>query len=599
MITSVPRTALFLCLFCALDVSTALAADMQQQQPQRYAPGELIVRFVDDFPASERAARLSLLGVDAVIRIDRNGNGRVRLRKGESVAQALARFASDPAFAHAQPNFIYRAQTIVPDDPRFDQQWALRNEGQTIEAPSYVRNNPPPGAVRDIDAPSAWGLITDCSDVVVAVLDTGINYTHQDLAANMWDGRPHHGHDFVDDDEDPLPTTVNEHHGTHLAGIIGAVGGNGSGITGVCPQASLMVVRVLDQDGAGTTADVVAGIEFAVEHGASVINMSFTQTELDAALSDAIALAQEHDALVVVAAGNQGREIRATAPSFPCSFSHENLICVTALDQAYALADFANRGAAVDLGAPGTNIVSTWGGIVIDDALDTATAWSLGGRWGIDPGCDIVAGQTPVLANPENWCGPSPSYDPRANDRAWRTFPLGRTIAAEMAFSYWTQLAFGDVFSVAAVAGPGDPFAAGETLFQRASSQTGNAVLQVAACADGETCSIGFRLQSTNFLTSFGVGVWNLQLRTMTIGSDAYANRSGTSLAAAHVAGVAALVRAYSPEFSVADTRKALLEGGRHASSLEFTTASGRALDARGALDWIDAPSAPQVKVSR
>jgi hypothetical protein len=106
--------------------------------------GELIVRFSADFPPDERAARLALLGGDKVIGIDRNGYGRVRLREGESVTAALDRFRADPAIEHVQPNFIYRAQSIEPDDPLFDQQWALRNDGQTIMSPTYVRKIRPP-----------------------------------------------------------------------------------------------------------------------------------------------------------------------------------------------------------------------------------------------------------------------------------------------------------------------------------------------------------------------------------------------------------------------------------------------------------------------
>jgi thermitase len=584
------------CIAFACGALDAVANSGNDAAPQDlHVPGEVIVRFVADFPAHERAARLALLGGEDLVRIDRNGYGRVRLRAGETVAAAVARFASDPAIEHVQPNYRYRAQAVEPDDPLFAQQWALRNVGQTIESPSYVRNNPPPGAVRDISATAAWELITDCRDVTIAIVDTGINYTHEDLAANMWDGLPNHGYDFVGDDDDPLPATVREHHGTYLAGIIGAAGGNGRGISGVCPDASLMAVRVLDDDGVGNTADIVAGVEFALEHGAAVIVLSIAQPSADQALADAIQLAGDQDAIVVVAAGNSAREISAAAPSYPCSFTHANLVCVTALDQAYVLPDFANFGAAVDLGAPGTNIVTTAAGTDLGNALTDADAWTLGGRWYIDPNCDIAP--APVLANPENWCGPSPSYTPNPDERAWRTFALGPTIALEIEFSYWMQLALFDAFRVAVAPGAGDPFANGDVVFQRLGNQSGTAALDIDTCADSAQCTLGFQLVGNMPFPQFGVGVWNVRVRTLARGSNAYANGSGTSLAAAHAAGVAALVRAQSPAFTARDARRALIEGGRFTSALEFTTSSARALDARGALEWIDPPGAPVIEV--
>ncbi|MEO8717222.1 MAG: S8 family serine peptidase, partial [Burkholderiales bacterium] len=167
-------------------------------------------------------------------------------------------------------------------------------------------------------------------------------------------------------------------------GIIGAVGNNGTGTIGVCQKASIMAVRVLDDTGSGTTATAMQGVNFAVTNGARVINMSLVSTgSFDAALSDAITHAQESDVVVIVAAGNTGsagtnNDLAGNA-TYPCNFTQANLICVAALDQNYALANFSNWGTtSVDVGAPGTNILSTWAGAALNNAgYDTRSGTSM------------------------------------------------------------------------------------------------------------------------------------------------------------------------------------------------------------------------------
>jgi subtilisin family serine protease len=143
------------------------------------------------------------------------------------------------------------------------------------------------------------------------------------------------------------------------------MGNNGTGTTGVCQKASIMAVRVLDATGSGTTATATQGIDFAVTNGARVINMSFIGGgSPDTLFSNAIANAQNSDVVVVVVAGNETNENDAAGGArYPCNFTQPNLVCVAALDQNYALANFSNWGAtSVDVGAPGTNILSTWAG---------------------------------------------------------------------------------------------------------------------------------------------------------------------------------------------------------------------------------------------
>lgn len=328
----------------------------------QYVPGEVLVKFRPAAGTQGRMASTAARGHAVLANLDLPGWAQVRVGVGQTVAAALSSYRDDPDVEYVQPNYIYRA-TAAPNDSQYGQIWAFKNAGQTVTTGTYAPNAGAAG--NDMNIEPAWGHITDCSGVVVAVLDSGVDYTHEDLAASMWNGGssfPNHGHDFVDNDDDPMDPNG---HGTHVAGIIGAVGNNGTGTTGVCQRASVMAVRVLDATGQATTATAIQGIRFAVTHGARVINMSFVGGgSFDPLFSEAITHAQNSDVVVVVAAGNDASDIDgASGARYPCSFIQPNLVCAAALDQNYALASFSSWGAtSVDVGAPGTNILSTWAG---------------------------------------------------------------------------------------------------------------------------------------------------------------------------------------------------------------------------------------------
>ena len=327
-----------------------------------YVPDEVLVKFKPTASMQARMGAMAARGHSVVANLNQPGWAQVKFLAGQTMETALTAYRNDPDVEYVQPNYIYRA-TAVPNDTQYGQLWAFRNTGQTVTTGTYAPNAGTVG--NDMNIELAWSRITDCTSVVVAVLDSGVNYNHQDLAANMWNGGssfPNHGHDFADNDNDPMDPSG---HGTHLAGIIGAVGNNGTGTAGVCQKASIMAVRVLDAAGNVTTATALQGISFAVTNGARVINMSFVGGgSFDQLFSDAITNAQNSDVVVVVAAGNETSDNDAAGSArYPCNFTQPNLVCVTALDQNYALANFSNWGASsVDVGAPGTNILSTWAG---------------------------------------------------------------------------------------------------------------------------------------------------------------------------------------------------------------------------------------------
>ena len=568
-----------------------------------YVPGEVLVQYKAGAAARSRTASLAAAGHALLATLDGRGLVRARVAPGQTVAQAITAYASDPAVEWAQPNFVYHV-TAVPDDPGYPYLWGWKNTGQTVTA---VATQPPgspvpyatdnPGAAgADMGLEQAWDLITDCSGVVVAVIDSGVNYTHVDLAGNMWNGGaafPNHGYNFVSGAASSDPMDRNG-HGTHVAGTIGAVGNNAAGTVGVCWKASIMAVRVMDASGSGTTAAIVQGVNWAVDHGAKVLNMSLGGPGLDPAYSASITYAQGHDVVVVVAAGNEGSDNDAT-PSYPCNFTQPNLVCVAALDQAYQLATFSNWGASsVDVGAPGTNVVSTWPGDSIGDTLDAGWSGSTttaAGGWGyfalsgggsalVDPGAGFLTA----------------SYADGTDDRAWKSFDLSGATGAVLRFYATLDVASGDYFRVAWRTAAGDPFGAGtvvvnETGVNNFPTLVAATPLDISACAGTTTCTIGFQLATDASVNGKGVGVVDFSIGTVRPNAASYNTENGTSMATPAVAGLAAMVRAFNPGFTFADTVGAIKGGGRLAAALVGKTTTGMAVDAMGSLAFINPPT--------
>jgi subtilisin family serine protease len=516
----------------------------------------------------------------------------VRIPPPENVASALASYRRDPAVESVQPNYIYRARGL-PNDSQVGQLWAVRNTGQAVFSSSYSPNAGTAGD--DINVERAWDHITDCSSVVVAVLDSGVNYSHEDLAANMWAGGaafPQHGADFIDNDNDPMDENG---HGTHVAGIIGASGNNSTGIAGVCWNASIMAVRVLDATGVGTTASLAQGINFAVGHGAKVINMSIGGASFDPVLSAAITNAQANDVAVIVSAGNDAANVDGGAAEYPCAFTHPNLLCVTALDQTFALAAFANYGAtSVDIGAPGTNILSAVAlqTTSIPDAFNSAGAldWTSAGGWGWRR-LALAGRSIDVLANPPTF--PSGSYANSADQRAYKTFTVPSGTSALLSFSIQHALQAGDALTVAYRVGAGDPFASG-TLLQTFTGTTSGLIgpfsYDISPCA-GKPCTVGFRLATDAGNNAQGVAIASFEIDVTGSSNFSYRVMNGTSMAAPEAAGLAAMLRAYNPQYTYADVLNAITGGGRPVPSLSGRTTSGRALDVMSSLCYINAPT--------
>ena len=225
-----------------------------------------------------------------------------------------------------------------------------------------------------ISAPLAWDITTGSASAVVAIIDTGIDYTHPDLVSNIAtnaaeipnngvddDGNgyidDYYGYDFINNDSNPID---DHYHGTHCAGTVGATGNNGRGVAGVAWRVSLLPVKVLDLYGSGTLASVAAGMNYAVQRGAKILSMSLGTNSYSATLENAIINARNSGALVVAAAGNSALDTDLY-PNYPSSSTQDNVISVAASTSSDSLAYFSNYGpTSVDLAAPGESILSTY-----------------------------------------------------------------------------------------------------------------------------------------------------------------------------------------------------------------------------------------------
>jgi subtilisin family serine protease len=577
----------------------------------QYVQGQILVKFKPGVATAAHAQMAQTYGAQAMQTLGNQPDFMLaNLSPGQTVEQAVGAYANDPNVAYAQPNYSYHAlATPTPTiDPQYGQLWAAKNTGQTITTGTYAPTTGTAGD--DMNLESAWNAQTDCSSVVVAVVDSGINYNSTDLAANMWTGNAMHGQNFATDaatgiGSDPMDLAG---HGTHVAGIIGAVGGNGIGGVGVCWTAKLMAVRVLDATGTGTTATIISGIAYAVTNGAKVINMSLGGGgAFDQAFSDAITSAQNSNVLIVVAAGNDGVN-NDTTPHWPCNFTQTNLICVAALDQNYALANFSDWGAtSVDVGAPGTNIYSTWAGTnaVITDLTTgvTPTGW-LGSSTtsGLTPAGGWAPTTNGYLIDPATGWGTT-FYNASTDDRIYKTFNLAGTNAAILRAYAAINVKNGDYFNVNYKNAGGDPFAVGGTnIVAVTNAATGMTAtyfgkIIITPCISA-TCSVGFQLKSAPAsVRDIGVAMTNLSITTLALNTTSYNTINGTSMATPEVAGVAALVWAYNPQYTYTDVANAIKNGGRSISALSGKTTTGKALDAMGALAHINPPTGITVVV--
>lgn len=376
-------TVMLLVLLLAMLFS---AQSTKEKRPQ-FVEGELIVKLKSGEMQVARGLESSMnitfsssVGAEAVSVF------KCEAGKEQEVSDALRQ---RDEVEYAEPNYLYYASD-TPNDPDFSKLWGMHNTGQTGGT-----------ADADIDAVEAWDIQKGDSTVLVAVIDTGVDYTHPDLKANIWsnpgetgtdnqgrDKRSNgvdddnngyiddfHGWDFANNDNDPMDDNA---HGTHVSGTIGAVGNNGVGVVGVNWRVKILPLKFLTGGGSGSTDDAIAAIEYASSFGAHVMSNSWGGGGRSQALENAIVLSNNAGSLFVAAAGNEGTN-NDTQPNYPSNYDVPNVLAVAAIDHNGVLSVFgpgggnicgcennplptpgSNYGATtVDLAAPGSAILST------------------------------------------------------------------------------------------------------------------------------------------------------------------------------------------------------------------------------------------------
>ncbi len=580
---------------------------VQQYTPdQKFVTGEVLVQYKSGVSESAALSSSKTMGKGQAKALSFRAEGKgpiylVKLKKAQDVENTIKMIESNPDVDYAQPNYIYHA-TVAPNDTNYGEQWGMKNSAQTISPETYATNNPGTSG-KDIDAESAWGLITDCSSVTVAVVDTGVDYNHPDLSGNMVSGSyscPGSttgtvGCDFVGTgDNDPMDLAG---HGSHVAGIIGATGNDSTGVTGVCQSASILAVRVLDSNGTGTTADIVEGIGFAAGQSAgqgqaSIINMSLGGSTYDSAYSSAITTAQTNGVIIVAAAGNSGNN-HYTTHSYPCDYSQSNIICVAAVDQSYNIASFSDYDSRtttssrlVDIGAPGTNILSSVPTLstTVVGTDDFSTGWTLGSYWGVSSGGAGTYCSGASLTLPSDFCtNYSAVYANNISSNASYKSIKGFTAGSdeELVMSFDAEWYIEPSFDYLYISVDGN------SIYVDGSNNY-NFQYPVTDCATSVSgCFTYFSFRSDSSGAYSGVAISNFQMNKLAVTGNTYEVMDGTSMATPFVAGIATMVKARNPNFTKDDVINAILTGGDLESSMTSKTKSGRVADAYGSLKYI------------
>lgn len=353
----------------------ATIEDIALNDNNRFGSPEILVKFKSGV-TQEAIGRLTAERHDRIEDRIENADGwdAIDDLDNEDAAALVKEYQQLPEVEYAEPNFEINLEEapagplepILPRDPQFNDQWALANSGQ---------KGGKKGA--DISATLAWARTTGSDEVVVAVLDTGVDYNHEDLTENMWRRpekmAPYHdnelgtiddefGFNAIDAAADPMDDNG---HGTHCAGIIGAEGENNLGIAGVNWKVQIMPLKFMNASGSGSTKDAIEAINYVIDRkkagvNVRIISASWGSTQKSRALGDVIRKAYENDILFVAAAGNSTIDNDRT-PHFPSSYDVPNVISVAALDRKDELASFSNYGVkSVAIAAPGVDILSTW-----------------------------------------------------------------------------------------------------------------------------------------------------------------------------------------------------------------------------------------------
>ncbi|HWA54278.1 MAG TPA: S8 family serine peptidase [Solirubrobacterales bacterium] len=581
-----------------------------------FSADRVIVEWSAGASTRERREAREAAGVEYAADLGNRRFQLVETEPGQTPHEAIGDLEAGTAVVHAERDGYYELNS-VPDDPLFGQLWGFQNTGLGIDDFE--------GAVAgdDIDVLGAWERTVGTPSTVVADIDGGYRFEHPDLANVAWTNPEEIPKNGLDDDEDGIVDDVNgadfvgpdadapavdgdptdddpytKGHGLHTAGIIGAQGNNGIGVTGVAQNVRIMPLRACSEAGRCPFSAIVAAVNYAGAHGARVANMSLGGEERQEVLADAIAANPQ--TLFVISAGNSAVSNEVT-PEYPCVFDPlaeakgpvDNVVCVAATDQADRLAEFSNWGVnSVDLGAPGTEILSAapYRYLVKDDfELDDFTS-----KW-TDSGADGGFARTNESPLASFGISDSPGATPVAgSERASTSAPVTLPPGYQSCGIDIVTASPGGFVEIL-IDGEGEGFS-----IARAGRSSHNLLDELSS--GGE---VSVRISYTagqNPGPKSGAWIEEIDLHCVAkLGeADGYRFAEGTSMAAPFVTGTAALLFSLKPAASVTEVREGLLASVDAVSSLKAKTTSGGRLDAGAATDLFDpvGPAAPSLSAT-
>jgi subtilisin family serine protease len=605
---TLPRIAMLSLLVLLLLSNTGwvFAGETSEHVPgAHYKALEILVKFKAGVTEAEKAAvrkmfDARLVNVIGAIRVE-----LWRLPTSADTLEAVARLSALSKIDYAEPNYLYGPQQM-PDDPEFALQWHLNNTGQTVNGRSGK-----PGA--DIDAAGAWTVTTGSREVVIAVIDSGVAIDHPDLAANIWtnpfeipgnleddDGNGFvddiHGWDFVNDDNNPSDYSrdlYGDGHGTHVAAIIAAVGNNAVGITGVMWEARIMPLQIFDlyEDSSfnATSGNIIRAVEYAVDNGARIINCSFGGPAFSEFQYDALSYADEKGVLVIAAAGND-RTDNDIHPIYPAGYDLSNIISVAATDETDAMARYSSYGStSVHVAAPGggssSNIYSAAppGRTVMfeDDFESGEDNWVAGGS----DGTWSIAYQESVFGSRVAMGATGPHQGDKSAFLRTRDPIRGKDFRGlNLKFSIFYNLEPNRDFLFVELSQDGVIY---EPIHQITGVSLGiEDVVVWSNDLEFEDFFLQFRLEGHGVENSGRVILDDICLTGIRwdFAGDEYGYKSGTSMAAPVVSGIAGLVLSVGPELSHRQVRQIILDTVDPIPDLANRVATGGRVNAAGAV---------------
>ncbi len=533
-----------------------------------YAPDRIIVKYKSHLDTNQIKAAQDRAGVSG-----RELTGRIHLvsiNPGKSIAQSIAEAESDPDVEYAEPNYV-RCVSLVPDDPLYSSQWALA----------------------DIEASGAWDVTTGSSGVTIAIIDTGVNSHHPDLAMNMTSGW-----DFCDDDSQPMDVYG---HGTKMAGVAAGRGNNETGISGVSWKNSIMPLRAGNSQGELYVHEIVQAIDYAIANGAKIISASYAGTAYSNAEYEAMSRAAAAGLLFVAAAGNQGSNLDC-CPVYPASYGLSNMISVASVNSGGKLSSFSNYSPSrVHVAAPGESIWST--SHVVSEAFSAGFDASAAG-WTLD---NWQRSSIRSFSRDYSLTNSIDAGKYRGNMSATAVSPeinLSGAAGCKLYFQIYGSSELNcDYLAVETSVDGGNLWSSRPMLidqdgvtseYPRLSGSTLNkwitAYVDLSSFDGSGSFRFRFKFTADAVNTDEGFFIDDIRI-TYGSGLEAYRRGSGTSFSTPHVAGLAGLIWSKYPAYSVAQVKNVIINSVTKIDSLKGKVYSGGKINASKALNNPDPDS--------